>query len=646
MKEQGFFGLIIDKVYGGHGFSAMAHSSIVARIATKSASAAVIVMVPNSLGPGELLMHYGTSEQKEQYLPRLARGELLPCFALTSLEAGSDASSMVDYGTVGRHNGVLGIYLTFSKRYITLAPIAQLMGLAFKLYDPDKLLSDQVDRGITVCLIPTDHPDLHIGKRHNPLGMAFPNGPVSGKNLFVPLESIIGGKEKIGQGWKMLVECLSVGRGISLPALGVAVSQMSLLATATYSSVREQFSVPIGYFEGIQEVLGQIVGLTYLLEAMRTQTLTGIDRGHQPSVVTALSKYHMTEIGRKIITHTMDILGGKAIILGPSNPVAHSYIAMPISITVEGANILTRSLMVFGQGAIRCHRYLKNEIMSAHNPKELKKFDSYLFGHAAEIWVAFVRGLILGWSVSRACLDKSGYPWKKVIRGIAHLSSALRLASEAVFLIYGGAFKRHESLSARLGDIMSYLYMASSVAYYHSYEPEMAQTQECALWAQKYCLFHAQEAFLEFTHNIKPKFVGFILRAICFPFGKLYHLPSDQQTHQLARRVIDEPSLLKKLCPLLPDFKKDEALSYFLQAYELKHHLQSVLKEFKHFEKTNPPRFDATIEQRLKSFCDVTGKDTHIFEQLIKFYDIRWHVLMTDDVAGNPFVTKEKYHGR
>lgn len=647
MKEQGFFGLIIDPLYGGHGFSATAHSSIVARIASKSASAAVIVMVPNSLGPGELLMHYGTTEQKEYYLPKLAQGELLPCFALTSLEAGSDASAMTDYGVVARdQNGTIGIKLTFSKRYITLAPVAQLMGLAFKLYDPDKILSPQVDRGITVCLIHTDHQDLHIGKRHNPLGMAFPNGPIAARDLFVPLDAIIGGQEKIGQGWKMLVECLSVGRGISLPALATAVGQACLLTTATYATVREQFSLPIGAFQGIQDPLGQIVGLSYLLEAMRTQTLTGIDRGHKPSVVTALSKYHMTELGRKIVTSSMDILGGKAIIMGPANPIAHNYIAMPISITVEGANILTRSLMVFGQGAIRCHPHLREEITTAHDPKLLRRFDASLFAHAADLWASFVRALLLGWSASRLYQDKSGYPWKKVIRGIAHLSSMLRIASEAVFLLYGGNFKREESLSARLGDLLSHIYMASSVAYYHSYEPEMAQTQDCALWAQRYCLFHAQEAFLEFTHNIEPKFVGFILRLICLPFGRLYHLPSDKETHRLAQRVMQEPSLLKTLCSLLPQMKSDEALGHFIRAYELKNNLIEPLKAFKRFEKQNPPAFDATFEQRVNIFCEKTAQDATLPEQLLQYDELRRLVLRTDDQEGNPIFAKEKTHGR
>lgn len=647
MKEQGFFGLIIDKLYGGHGFSATAHSSIVARIASKSASAAVIVMVPNSLGPGELLMHYGTTEQKEYYLPKLAKGELLPCFALTSLEGGSDASAMRDYGVVCHNEqGELGIKLTFSKRYITLAPVAQLMGLAFKFYDPDKILSEEVERGITVCLIHTDHPDLDIGKRHNPLGMAFPNGPIAAKELFIPIDGIIGGKEKIGQGWKMLVECLSVGRGISLPALATAVGQSCLLTTATYSSVREQFSLPIGAFQGIQDELGEIVGLSYLLEAMRTQTLTGIDRGHKPSVVTALSKYHMTEIGRKIVNASMDILGGKAIIMGPSNPIAHNYIAMPISITVEGANILTRSLMVFGQGAIRCHPHLREEITTAHNLKQLRRFDASLFAHAADIWSTFVRALALGWTASRLHHDKSGYPWKKVTRGIAHLSSMLRLASEAVFLIYGGNFKREESLSARLGDVLSHIYMASSVAYYHSYEAEMAQTQDCALWAQRYALFHAQEAFLDFTHNIKPKFVGFCLRLICLPYGRLYHLPSDEQTHHLARRIMDEPSLLKKLCPLLPQMKSDEALGYFITAYQLKNELKDSLKEFKRFEKTHPPAFDALMEQRFATYCEQTGKDQSLLAQLLHYDEMRRQVLRTDDQEGNPLFVKEQHHGR
>ncbi|MBM4222781.1 MAG: acyl-CoA dehydrogenase, partial [Gammaproteobacteria bacterium] len=411
LKKNKFFGLIIHKQYGGLGFSAYAHSTIVAKVAAKSPSAAVVTMVPNSLGPGELLMHYGTDEQKQYYLPRLALGEEIPCFALTGIDAGSDASAMTDYGIVAKDDqGNIGIKLYWSKRYITLAPVATLMGLAFKLYDPEHLLSDQVDRGITLCLISTKHPGVEIGRRHNPLGMAFPNGPTTGHGVFVPLSSVIGGPECIGQGWRMLVECLSVGRGLSLPSLATAVGHLSSFHSAAYASIREQFRTHIGAFEGISEAIGTIGGLTYLLESGRLETVSGIDAGLKPAVVSAIAKYHMTEMGRIIINKAMDIHGGKAIIMGPRNRLAHVYIAAPISITVEGANILTRSLMIFGQGAIRCHPYLLQEMNTASDDQLLSKFDKALVQHLAYTSSNIVRGISGALTCGWVFHDATHYP--------------------------------------------------------------------------------------------------------------------------------------------------------------------------------------------------------------------------------------------
>ncbi len=387
-KKEGFFALIIPKKYGGREFSAYANSTIVSKLASRSVSAAVTVMVPNSLGPGELLTHYGTKEQKEHWLPALAKGEEIPCFALTGPEAGSDAGAIPDEGLVcrGEFQGeeTLGLKLSWNKRYITLAPVATVLGLAFQMRDPDGLLGDKVNLGITCALIPTDHPGVKIGRRHNPLNMAFMNGTTQGEEVFIPLDWIIGGPQYAGRGWRMLVECLSAGRGISLPALATASGHMATKTTTAYSYVRKQFGMAIGQFEGVQEALARIIANTYQLEAARRLTTTGIDLKVKPSVVTAIAKYHMTELGRQVMNDAMDIQSGKGIQMGPKNYLAHGYMANPISITVEGANILTRSLMIFGQGATRCHPYVLAEMEAAgmeDNSEALERFDSLLMGH-------------------------------------------------------------------------------------------------------------------------------------------------------------------------------------------------------------------------------------------------------------------------
>ncbi|MDB5865403.1 MAG: hypothetical protein JWO70_3209, partial [Betaproteobacteria bacterium] len=360
IKEQGFLGMIIPKEYGGLGFSALAHSAVIVKLTTRSGTAAVSVMVPNSLGPAELLLHYGTGAQKEYYLPRLAKGLEMPCFALTSPEAGSDAGNIPDYGVVCRgewqgKGDVLGIRLTWEKRYITLGPIATLLGLAFRLYDPDRLLGTKEDLGITLALIPTQTPGVQIGRRHIPLGGVFMNGPNWGRDVFVPLDFVIGGADYVGQGWKMLMNCLAAGRSISLPANSVGMAKLAARATGAYGRVRQQFGVSIGRFEGVEEAIARIAGNLYIMDAARVMTAGAIDLGEKPSVISAIVKYHLTERGRSIINDAMDVHGGKGICLGPSNYLGSAYQQLPIAITVEGANILTRAMIIFGQGAIRSH---------------------------------------------------------------------------------------------------------------------------------------------------------------------------------------------------------------------------------------------------------------------------------------------------
>ncbi len=633
LKEQGFFGLIIHPKYGGLGFSAQAHSTIVGTIATKSPSAAVIVMVPNSLGPGELLMHYGTEEQKDYYLPRLAKGQEIPCFGLTSLDAGSDASAMTDYGIVSKNeNGEIGIRLFWNKRYITLAPVATIMGLAFKLFDPDHILSDQIDRGITVCLIPTKHPGVEIGRRHNPLGMAFPNGPTKGYDVFIPLSWIIGGPERIGQGWKMLVECLSVGRGISLPSLATAIGHLCTFHSAAYCRIREQFRLPIAAFEGIQDPLGRIAGWTYLLESARRLTLSGLDDGVKPSVVSAIAKYHMTELGRKIINEAMDIHGGKAIILGPRNLLAHGYIAAPISITVEGANILTRSLMIFGQGAIRCHPFLLDEIQTASDPAHLGKFDQHLFNHMTYTASNAVRGFFMGWTRGALYCVKKRYPNTKALRTIEILSLALAVSSDLSFALYGGALKRYESLSARLGDMLSHLYLAVSVIDRHAREADLSQDKEIVQWSLEYCLYQAQQAFFDFCDNMRPQILGKILKFYFFPWGRLYRQPSDALTHHVAKSLLDPQGVVNRLSTLVPQPIPGEPLAILKEAFSLRHELDSSLRSFAKWQKFHlASLYSLSLEQQYEQAVVQNIISKEQLEKILRYNQLRQEVIMTDD---------------
>ncbi len=545
IKDKGFLGMIIPKEFGGKGFSALAHSTVVTKIATRSGSAAVTVMVPNSLGPGELLLHYGTQEQKDYYLPRLAKGEEIPCFALTSPVAGSDAGAIPDKGIVckGEYQGkeVLGIKLTWNKRYITLAPVATIVGLAFKLYDPDNLLGDKEDYGITCALIPADHPGVEIGQRHLPMNQAFMNGTTTGKDVFIPMDMLIGGQEFAGQGWRMLMESLAAGRSISLPAMGTAVAKLSYRMTGAYSLVREQFKTPIGRFEGVEEAMARIAGLAYRTEASRVMTAGAVDLGIKPSVVSAIAKYHMTEMGREIMNHSMDIHGGRAIIMGERNYLANGYMSQPIGITVEGANILTRNLMIFGQGAIRCHPYVLREMMAAQledNEEGVKRFDSLLFRHIGYGVSNFARTFALGLSAAKFASKPVGGQTGKYYQHLTRMSSALALTSDIAMGILGGDLKRKERLSARLADVLSHLYMCSAVLKYYQDNDRPLADLPYVKWNMEYGLHKIQEAFYDFYENFPIKAVGKMLRFIAFPYGKSYSYPSDKLEQEIVKPMM------------------------------------------------------------------------------------------------------------
>ncbi|MBD3652852.1 MAG: acyl-CoA dehydrogenase [Kangiella sp.] len=545
IKDKGFLGMIIPKEYGGKGFSALAHSTVVTKIATRSGSAAVTVMVPNSLGPGELLLHYGTQEQKDYYLPRLAKGEEIPCFALTSPVAGSDAGAIPDKGIVckGEYQGkeVLGIKLTWNKRYITLAPVATIVGLAFKLYDPDNLIGDKEDYGITCALIPADHPGVEIGQRHLPMNQAFMNGTTTGKDVFIPMDMLIGGQEFAGQGWRMLMESLAAGRSISLPAMGTAVAKLSYRMTGAYSLVREQFKTPIGRFEGVEEAMARIAGLAYRTEASRVMTAGAVDLGIKPSVVSAIAKYHMTEMGREIMNHSMDIHGGRAIIMGERNYLANGYMSQPIGITVEGANILTRNLMIFGQGAIRCHPYVLREMLAAQledTEEGVKRFDSLLFRHIGYGVSNFARTFALGLSAAKFASKPVGGQTGKYYQHLTRMSSALALTSDIAMGILGGDLKRKERLSARLADVLSHLYMCSAVLKYYQDNDRPLADLPYVKWNMEYGLHKIQEAFYDFYENFPIKAVGKALRFIAFPYGKSYSYPSDKLEQEIVKPMM------------------------------------------------------------------------------------------------------------
>jgi acyl-CoA dehydrogenase len=545
IKARGFFGMIIPKQYGGLEFSAQAHSAVVTKIASRSITAAVTVMVPNSLGPAELLIRYGTEAQKNHYLPRLAKGEEVPCFALTSPEAGSDAAAMPDRGFVcrGQHNGkeVLGMRVTWEKRYITLGPVATVLGLAFRLFDPERLLGKEEDVGITLALIPTKHPGVQIGTRHNPLNIPFQNGPNRGENVFIPMEFIIGGEQRVGQGWRMLMDCLAAGRSISLPALSCGAGKLTTRAIGAYARVRKQFKLPLGKFEGVEEALARIGGYTYMMDAARTFTARALDLGEQPSVASAIVKYHLTEHMRRLINDGMDIQGGAGICLGPQNLLGRAYQALPISITVEGANILTRTLIIYGQGATRCHPYVRTEMEAVADRDERRarrNFDRALFGHMGFTISNALRALWLGLTGARLVRTPFAGSAHRHAQKLTRLSTAFALVSDAAMLTLGGALKRREKISGRLADVLSYLYLASATLKRFEDDGRPAADRPLLDWVCHYCLNQAEKALVVILKNFPSRFLDWLLGGLIFPAGRRYHPPNDRDGHAVASLLL------------------------------------------------------------------------------------------------------------
>jgi acyl-CoA dehydrogenase len=546
VKDKGFLGMIIPKEYGGKGFSAFAHSEVVTKLATRSSVSAVSVMVPNSLGPAELLLHYGTDEQKRHYLPRLAQGLEIPAFALTSPAAGSDAASIPDCGVVckGMYQGreVLGMRVTWDKRYITLGPVCTVLGLAFRMLDPDHLLGDVEDIGITCALAPNTLPGVNVGRRHLPLNAVFQNGPTWGKDVFMPLEFIVGGPKMAGQGWRMLMECLAAGRSISLPASNTGMMKLIARAVGAYARVRVQFKTSIGKFEGVEEPLARIGGNLYMSDAARRFTAGAVDLGEKPSVVSAIVKYHVTERGRQAVNDGMDILGGKGICLGPQNFLGRAYQQVPIGITVEGANILTRSLIIFGQGAIRCHPYVLREMQAAMDSDEsrgLRAFDTALFRHIGFTLSNAVRAFVHGVTGSHwASAPNVAKETRRYYQQLTRFSTAFAFLADAAMLTMGGDLKRKEKLSARLGDILSLMYLCSATL--KRYEEDGRPEADAPLmhWAIWDAMFKAQNAFEGVISNFPNRFIAALLQFLIFPLGRPYVVPSDKLGHEVAALMI------------------------------------------------------------------------------------------------------------
>lgn len=578
IRDNGFFGLVIPKEDGGLGFSNTAHSEIVMKISTRSVSAAVTVMVPNSLGPGELLMHYGTDAQKQHYLPRLASGEDIPCFALTSPVAGSDAGAIPDKGIVckGQWQGeeVLGLKVTWNKRYITLAPVATLIGLAIKVYDPDRLLGGEDDIGVTCVLVPRDTDGVHAGPRHLPMNTVFMNGPTWGHEVFIPMDQVIGGQDMLGKGWTMLLECLSIGRSISLPALGTGAGKVASLATGSYALVREQFGRSISQFEGVQEALEPIAGYTYMMDAARLLTAGMLDRGVRPSVPSAVLKYRNTDLMREVINHAMDVVAGRGVITGPRNFLARAYQAVPIGITVEGANILTRSLMVFGQGAIRCHPFIVEEIEAAGMADQeaaIDRFDGIFYRHLAHTTRNALRALVLG--LTRGWLEpvpRQG-DIRPCYRQLARFSAAFALLTDVTLLTVGGGLKARQRLSGRMADCLVQLYYASAIIKQWHEEGYPQDQRILVEWGLKTCLRDLQAAMRALIINFPVPALRWPLRLLVFPLGATgLNGPDDRLGRKVAESIVKDAPLRDRIARgCYRNDQPDDPLGRVLNAYRL-----------------------------------------------------------------------------
>lgn len=645
IKREGFLGMIVPKRYGGLEFSAYAHSEVVSRLSTRSSALAVSVMVPNSLGPAELLLHYGTEAQKDYYLPRLARGDEIPAFALTSPWAGSDAASIPDHGVVcwGEWQGerVLGMKVSWDKRYITLAPVCTLLGLAFQLHDPQRLLGEQENLGITCALVPRDHPGVELGRRHRPLDAMFMNGPTRGTDVFMPLDFIIGGAPMAGQGWRMLMECLAAGRAISLPSANAAMAQFTARTVGAYARIRSQFRTPIGRFEGVEEALARIAGLTYTADAARSMTAGAIDLGERPAVVSAIVKYHVTELTRQVVNDGMDVIGGKGICLGPSNFLGRAYQQLPIGITVEGANILTRSLIIFGQGAIRCHPHILDEMKAAEDEDRNRGYAAFEVAferHLKLILANLARSLGRGLSGARLVRVRADVASEMLpyYRQLSRFSSAFSLLADASMISLGAALKRRERLSSRLGDALSQLYLASCVLKRFEDQGRNAEDAPLAHWALQDALYKLERALDEALANFPNRTLAALLRPLVLPLGRRRRLPSDALSHRAAALLLapgDGRDRLTACCHLPND--EHQAVGALEQALAAALAAEPVEAKLRELERrgvlAGHPR--ANVRDLPGLAFELGHLDASEHAQLLRRDELRDRVIRVDDFA-------------
>jgi acyl-CoA dehydrogenase len=659
IKKNKFFAMIIPKQYGGLEFSAYANAMVITKLASRNTTASSTVGVPNSLGPAELLLHYGTEEQKDRWLPGLAAGTEVPCFALTSPQAGSDAAALIDSGVVCKGNWegkqTIGIRLNWDKRYITLAPVATVLGLAFKLYDPDHLIGNRDEYGITAALIPTDLPGISIGRRHYPLNIPFQNGPTSGKDVFVPLDAIIGGQEMAGKGWKMLVELLSVGRAITLPSTASGGGQAAAYASGAYAQIRRQFNLPVAKFEGVGEALARIAGHTYIMNAAVSVTSGAIDQGEKPAVPSAILKYHCTELGRKVANDTMDVHGGKAIMMGPKNYVGRNYMATPIAITVEGANILTRSLIIFGQGAMRCHPFVLRELQAAQDEdvdRGLVEFDDALFSHIGYAISNAARAFFLALTHAKFSNVPLNTPTRRYYQNVNRYSAAFALATDFAMLTLGGKLKIKELLSARLGDVLSCMYLASTVLKHFEDQGRRATDLPLVEWSVRTLMYHAQEQLHSFLRNFPNRPVAFVLRWIIFPRGRTYSSPSDDLGQKLVELITQTGEARQRLSgQAYTALEPGNPLGLLQEALELSENFQPLEKKLRQARKEGLIHAEYLGHQidEAESAGVISAKEA---AEVRDYHDKVLHLLSVDDFspdelgrsasANNPVVPEMK----
>lgn len=627
LKKEKFLGMIIPKKYGGLGFTALGHSAVVAKLATRSQVLAISTMVPNSLGPAELLMRYGTKEQQDHYLPRLADGRDIPCFGLTEPHAGSDAASIVADGVVFKDkDGEIKIKINFEKRYITLGAVATVIGLAFTIEDPKELLGRGKYPGITCALIPHDTKGVKLGRRHDPMGVPFVNSPISGKDVVVSVDAVIGGEEGVGKGWLMLMECLAVGRGISLPSTSAGAAKMVSRTVSDYVNVRRQFGMSIGKFEAIEEPMARIAGFTYMNEAMRKFVAGAIDAGAKPAVTNAIAKYHSTEKFREIINDGMDILGGAAIIRGPKNLMAHAYYGTPVGITVEGANIMTRGLIMFGQGAVRCHPYSYNE-MKALMENDVDKFDKNFWAHVGHLLRNKSRSFLL--SITRGYFHKplEGGLLKNYERKLAWSSARYAFLADAALAIYGASIKRRETINGRFGDALSYMLMATCVMKRFEAEGSKKCDEVAVEWVLQYCFAKVNEAFIGLYGNMP---VFFKVHEMMARLNPIATMPSDKLGSKLATALANDEDFRESLTGeiFIPKDEED-ALGRLEKGYQMAQDAQPIIKKIKAGIKAKelPKKRVKFLVEDAKKVKVITAQEAKFMEEALAV----WHeAIMVD----------------